>query len=367
MFSCNRKKNISIDDSGTIISTINMNDLQAIKITQYIDSVNFIKLETNADCLIGNIKSVFFIDNCFFIQDSKTSSILVFNRHGNFLHKINKKGRGPGEYIELSKFMIDKNKKNLLIYDGPTKKMLYYSFDGKFIKEISDFSGGDIIRDIINIQDGNFLCYTPDFMPNNRWGVWQVDETGKPGDYLINQDTDYPIQIGGMSYFYELPNDQIGLWCPDLNDIFHFDGRSVEKYMSMKPSRKTVVDFPEVERGANNQMVRKYNVEEKGNFLITEWIEGINYLCTSIYLKNKNETVATKGIEYANNIGIISGMNVKYNIPNQQLSVLYPHLTLMLLEVDSINEDNKRMISSMFKDEGDNPVLQIMYVTKSTL
>lgn len=53
------------------------------------------------------------------------------------MRKIDKKGIGPNEYIRLSDFNVDIDKKELIIFDKEKKQLLSYDFNGNFISTIS--------------------------------------------------------------------------------------------------------------------------------------------------------------------------------------------------------------------------------------
>ena len=390
-YSCGgNSRQISIDDTGVIIVPLNFDGIPSInqltnmdknslssilnkysiEITQLVDSVSFIKLETKNECLIGRISKVFFIDNRFFIHEKQTSTILVFDVSGKFLYKFGNKGRGPGEYVQISSFLLDEKKKMLMIYDDSSRKMIFYLLDGTLVKEIPRFSDGKVIRDIINLPDGRFICYKFDYEGEKYpCGVWEVDSLGKVGRYFIKQKTKYPNVFSNETYFYKLQEDQVGLWCADVNDIYHFSDTSSCKYMTLIPNRKTVNDYPNMDNSSNYQMIKKRKVIEKGNFLITEWNDNKNqFQCTTVYFKKENDMKIALGLGYGiNNIGAIPGFDVDYNVPNQMMNVIYAQDFDYLKESNYVSEGSKKFLTSFFdKDFEENPILQVLYVKNET-
>ncbi|MDX9697590.1 MAG: 6-bladed beta-propeller [Bacteroidales bacterium] len=91
--------------------------------------IRIIQLETNNECLISNIVKVLFYEDKIYLQD-KFQKLLMFNANGRFLSSIGKKGRGPGEFLELRDFDID-NDGNIYILDF--LKIHKYSGDGTFL------------------------------------------------------------------------------------------------------------------------------------------------------------------------------------------------------------------------------------------
>jgi hypothetical protein len=92
-----------------------------------IEDYKYIKLETNTDCLLGEIKQVEFYESKIFIL---TEEIYCFNLDGKFLFSINQKGRGPSEFIQISNFSIF----NGIIYlTTPGKLLSFRTETGEFV------------------------------------------------------------------------------------------------------------------------------------------------------------------------------------------------------------------------------------------
>ena len=100
----------------------------------FVDSAKYVFLDQKY--LIGRIGRVIFFDNKIFMHDEMTDHLVFFSSVGKYLFHINNKGRGPMEYIKLTDFTIDKNKRLILIYDSYGHKILSFSLDKhKFVDE----------------------------------------------------------------------------------------------------------------------------------------------------------------------------------------------------------------------------------------
>jgi hypothetical protein len=369
LFSCKNKKDAggAVEIDGTITVSLDMDEERIVDISEFVDSVKFIRLDNSSECLIGEIQKVIFYDGSYYIQDNAASSIFVFDETGKFKFKIFRKGQGPGEYVQITHMLMDYGNRRILIYDVTMRKMIYYTLDGEFIKEINGFSSGAVIRDLILLRDGSCLCYTPDYMKGNEyWGVWRTDTLGKPADFLWKPTAPYPVTHQyNMLYFYELPSGEVGLWCPDINDIFHFANDSVYRYMSVTVNKKSAVDFPDMTRKeVTDKFISKTSVTEKDNIIITGWWDGERLNKTSIYLKKEKKSIVG-GIGYASDIAI-PGMDIHFNRTDQLLQVIYAHEAEHFVKNEHYKSDkNKAVLRSMFDNfEDDNPVLEILYLKK---
>ena len=106
------------------------------RLSEIIDSVSFIPIETNNDVLIGEINKLVFHDNFLYILDSNyTTTLYIFDSQtGQFIQKIRKIGNGPGEYNTIQDFSI--NEKEGCIYLLCDKEKVFtYTLSGEFISE----------------------------------------------------------------------------------------------------------------------------------------------------------------------------------------------------------------------------------------
>lgn len=84
-----------------------LQDSLMVRMPDMIDSVRYIKLETNEQCLLGYIKKLELYEGKIFIQDAN-GHVYVFDDTGHFLNKIGVRGRGPEEYLGMINFYLDK-------------------------------------------------------------------------------------------------------------------------------------------------------------------------------------------------------------------------------------------------------------------
>ena len=134
LISCDPNQTYTNDRYADTI-VINFSDIkESIPVSSLFKKVDFIPLETNDECLIGEIDKLLLYNNLFFILDQMTSSLFVFSQKGEFIHKIHQVGEGPDEYIDLDDFFIDKEN-NFLILFADSKLLFYDLHTYKLIKE----------------------------------------------------------------------------------------------------------------------------------------------------------------------------------------------------------------------------------------
>ncbi|WP_071144972.1 6-bladed beta-propeller [Bacteroides ihuae] len=106
----------------------------ALPMDSLIEYIDFIKLETKTDNLIGKISQILFANDLLFVVDSESSkSINVFDMKGDFKYKISHTGNGPGEYVEISNVCIVPGKEQIAILDRPQSRIIYYKYNGQYV------------------------------------------------------------------------------------------------------------------------------------------------------------------------------------------------------------------------------------------
>lgn len=71
-----------------------------------------------------------------YVSDWKESHIKVFNRDGTYLMTIGRKGQGPGEFERITEIKII-SPNELMVFDGKSRRLSYFSLDGKLNKSKS--------------------------------------------------------------------------------------------------------------------------------------------------------------------------------------------------------------------------------------
>ena len=164
LFSCGGKSHQS-NKLETI--SINGNIRQALNFSSFVDTIEFIPLETNDENLIGDVERIIYRNGKYYIRTTQGmlhGKLSVFDKTGKYLWGLNRIGNGPGEYPELKEFAITENGN---ITASSYRKIINYDSTGVFLSENkTDFLGTEFIYtghnhytyfDCNAIQHGNKL------------------------------------------------------------------------------------------------------------------------------------------------------------------------------------------------------------------
>ncbi len=125
-------------DQPTDFSAIQVKDVpdNTLNFLDIAEDFRYIRLETGDESLIGTVDKLIFAEDGIFVLDRTSKALYSFDFKGNFIKQIGSTGRGPGEWLDPQDVSFDKENKRLVLYCRGTRKMLFYSTDGDFIKEI---------------------------------------------------------------------------------------------------------------------------------------------------------------------------------------------------------------------------------------
>ena len=150
-------KSITVDSSNAIILS-EKEAKEVMDFGMFIDSIEYIPLETGGDILIGRISKVIMHNDRFYLLDkSIAKSIFIFNKKGKHLNTISALGRGPNEYIAPKNITIDKFNNELILVDTNDFSLHYYDLDGNFKRKEKC---GVRFLDCVKITREDLLMYT---------------------------------------------------------------------------------------------------------------------------------------------------------------------------------------------------------------
>lgn len=136
-----------------------------LNMSEFVDSIHYIRLETNPDNIIGEVGKLICLDNKIAIVDNMFShSVYFFDMQGKYLNKIAHRGSGPDEYVKIESVSIDEAGKRVFILDTNQHKILVYTLEGQYLNSIEvDFS----CFGIQYIENDVLACYCDYYTGND--------------------------------------------------------------------------------------------------------------------------------------------------------------------------------------------------------
>ena len=127
LFSGCREKSSEILTFSIDVST----DSQ-VYLSEIAEKVDVVKLETTENSLVNTIRSVEILNNHYIINHGTLVELLMFDLNGQFVKRIGRIGRGPGEYLGVGAIAVDRerlllsSRMGIMVFDG----------DGTFVQNV---------------------------------------------------------------------------------------------------------------------------------------------------------------------------------------------------------------------------------------
>ena len=191
-----------------------------LMLSELVEYIEYVKLETSPECLIGN-GSVLKVGNNLYVKSFNPSVMLVFDGQGKFLKQISRPGKGPGEYKNCPYFDVSQDNKYVAI-SGPEDGIKLYTTEGEFkahAKISNQFFSGFFF-----LSPEKLLTY-PARMNISQRGfpvmvVWDIEELQpdtllsidretQPSDMMITMAHSACYPFGGNIYFKEAGHDTL--------------------------------------------------------------------------------------------------------------------------------------------------------------
>lgn len=136
-------------------SEYNIDVKQRSSASDFFDGYSYVKLETNDDVLLADIKGIRVTDSV--ISVLSRAQVFNFDHEGRHVGTIDRKGQGPQEYADINDFRIYDNQ--VMVLASRNNKIFVYDFDGNYVREIpldNSYLSFEIYKDgLICLAAGN--------------------------------------------------------------------------------------------------------------------------------------------------------------------------------------------------------------------
>lgn len=329
---------------------IDLKDIKTknIKISSIADSVYYIPLETKEKCVIKSIDEIKITDDRIFILNNR-KTILIFNKTGEFMNKIDNRGKGPGEYRIISSFSVNPAKDIVYILDD--HKILGYDYWGNYQHykiKVNNYNA-------FHFHNNLFYCHAPVELHSkdkqNKLDV--IDLKGsKINSYLpVKKENKGISKFITFAEFYTM-NNKVFLLEPEENVLYKVDTNSITpKYQLIYESNEN----------AENKLEAKLALESP-NIILFSYAIGNKW--NLLYVnKNNNNKVNVKtneDIGFENDIFYDTPIAPQFIEGNLLIERVYPHNLIEYIKEDKSKYEDYIDIKNL--SEEDNPILRITHL-----
>ena len=187
-----------------------------VKLGRYAREIEYIPLETTPESVMGYVPRFDFDGKYYYVQ-TQEESVLVFDTSGKFVRTVDRKGRGPKEYLSIQGLSVEHDlNSDFCIFDD--FKILSCYVENSNVRVIRpDIQGGSTIRYGAYLEKGNYAFTAAIMVDKLKYlqKVFVVDTMSKVVfSYELSEEGSYCMKgafLGDMD-----------IVCPDL--VYSFNG-----------------------------------------------------------------------------------------------------------------------------------------------
>lgn len=261
-FSCSRKgtNENNITDSVLKIDLLSKHESTVTKLSEFVENIEYISLQTLESSLIGgyssNAQKIVNTDNRLYILSR--GELFCFDLDGTFFFKLDKRGRGPEEFFNITDFDVSSDNKILIIVSSIDSKLLVYgiTLTGFTFQRSIKLKGTDPHPNMVSLipeTDKVFLAIPP----------WRGTE---PTQSLIINSVGDTVHIKPNCYKYEKLSEK-GLAGRGKQTIIY----STENMVCFKENFSDTVFYVDIQ---DNSFKPRMIFDSHGTFITPEMVYG---------------------------------------------------------------------------------------------
>jgi hypothetical protein len=319
-----------------------------IYLKEIADSISYIFLQTEEQNPVGRIIQMKTSQNYIFIVDQQ-SDLFVFNKTGVFVAVIDKKGRGPNEYINIEDFIVSENELFIYILDSGNKRIAKFSLYGKFIGSypIPFYHAAHI-----SMIDKNLMCiYQSPRFSGDCANIFLTDTIfNLKVKFTYNGDAEFLRKIPYLvdTKWYSL-NSKVFYKEPFESIVYQIDkNHGVKPYINLDLGKRAIPDF-------FFEDTKLYQSSADKFFQFSEILESEDYFFFQIFFENCNHpyfySKVNKQLIKLENPSIINNLDSKqdfwpFYIDNQGIMYcfFYGNEKLKFLKSNDIPKNLKNQV-----------------------
>lgn len=221
-----------------------------IPVSDDVEKIEYIPLETGDSCLVSNILSMQVSRDYLFIYNGKTNQILQFDRAGKFVRTIGCTGNGPGEYTLVSDLVIDEANQQLYIFCyGEAPRV--YGFDGQYLLSDTTLQGSTsaVLLDERHIAMKGLRMYPNAWLAALKEKGGEITAKVDPYEASLTEDVSY------MENPMLVPAGKSALAFATCNDtVFRLSPEGIEPAYCLARQNRTAfyTDVADIRQRKNN-------------------------------------------------------------------------------------------------------------------
>lgn len=110
-----------------------LEDPEPMVMSDFVSEISYIPLESSEEASLSRVHVIIPADE-YLIISHRSGPVKLFSINGDYIREIGRKGKGPGEYVNIGGIFWDELSEEIIIQDISLKSLLYYSLEGDYLR-----------------------------------------------------------------------------------------------------------------------------------------------------------------------------------------------------------------------------------------
>ena len=314
------------------------------------DDVQIVELAK--DVVMGPVRKIKAADSLVFVCTD--DNLYSFNLDGSLHTVYGMQGRAANEYLYLGAFFVDAAAKQVCLIDATQGKLLYYSYDGTFIKkqQFESLSAKlNLMYDASLLPDGRLFVHNRIYNDNGLlFSIIDLNDGTATDFKSVPFKTDNTAEFCG-EHMCNLYDGQLYYMLPFDPNIYLYDGNQGTACRNIQ-GVENVPTLKDLEEIADYSFFKTYNMYNEGEFVGFSGLYETDSLIFLNELEMLNYYIINK------NTGVQRRYTYSYDeeelqtIPIQKIRASYNDWLIGVVEPSTITS-----ISEDFEGNTSNPFL----------
>lgn len=354
-------------------------NISAFSVAKYVESVDYIPLETDSNILIDKGFSISTSENFFHAGE------FLFNSKGEFLTELGKKGQGPHEFIAKKDVAMDEIRKEFYVLPIDGLNVMVYDMNDNSFKKSVKLSEARMLGEMFNLGNGLLLfsrgANVPFFKLKDDYFEYFVLDIDSE-EIVYKRTSRYKELEEGANFQYGVHLNQFWYY----NGVLQFYEHATDTVYSLNSRGEVCEPRYVIDRGKYKETIdkiknnpRNANMRFHDNFVISFFDETdlffrfvvrynlIPFVC--IFDKEEKKMYVTKRRAYKNDYdGILNNLGMNTPLVNKGYSIIWPEKIISSEKNGGYSDAllNNALKKLSMVEEDDNPIVVIINYKRKT-
>jgi hypothetical protein len=271
-------------DSAKVLSlTSKYDDEEDISDINLFSGFDLISLQDDS-VIIGEIDKILCTDSLIYLVDKyQGHCINIFSSSGKYLNTINRFGRGPGEYTQLSDIFVNEKESTFNILDCGCSRLLVYDLLGnQYLRSLPLPKSFKLLKPMKNGYIGFMGNYSEDpNIPNNIWILNKNLEVRNSYFSIVPERESHTIDNKYISKYH----DEIQIVMELSNDVYSYSGSQMNKKYTFDFGK---MNLPKVDKSELDNSFFLINLSMNYIYDISRFQETDSFILASATFQGRN-------------------------------------------------------------------------------